>query len=219
MGIQTAMDRITESASIVEAMRAADDLAFEAGRDPGLRTLRVLSAALSADDDLAAIAAVHALAEMNDEEAGRLLSSLLSSPRPYIVEHAADALGRRPARPEAVGRLVRLVADGGFAGMLAQHTLEKWSGGAGELLAVALETACTGALPHDALARLVETMGLVRHPLVVRPLRAWASDGSAPPIVREAAVAALSVVNPPRSRRSKGSSSRAASSAISPASP
>lgn len=191
MGIQTAMDRITESASIIEAMRAADDLAFEAGRDPGVRTLRVLSAALSSDDDLAAIAAVHALAEMNDEEAARLLSSLLSSPRPYIVEHAADALGRRPARPEAVGRLVRLVADGGFAGMLAQHTLEKWSTGAAELLAVALETACTGTLSPDARARLVETMGLVRHPLAVRPLRAWACDRSAPPAVREAAVAAL----------------------------
>ncbi|MFS2241480.1 glycosyltransferase [Microbacterium sp. OR16] len=191
MGIQTAMDRITESASIIEAMRAADDLAFEAGRDPGVRTLRVLSAALSADDDLAAIAAVHALAEMNDEEAARLLSSLLSSPRPYIVEHAADALGRRPARPEAVGRLVRLVADGGFAGMLAQHTLEKWSTGAAELMAVALETACTGALSDDARARLVETMGLVRHPLAVRPLRAWATDAAAASAVREAAVAAL----------------------------
>ncbi|MFJ4045315.1 glycosyltransferase [Microbacterium sp. NPDC089987] len=191
MGIQTAMDRITGSTSIIEAMRAADDLAFEAGRDPGVRTLRVLTAALSADDDLAGIAAVHALAEMNDEEAARLLSSLLSSPRPYIVEHAADALGRRPARPEAVGRLVRLVAEGGFAGMLAQHTLEKWSTGAAELLAVALEAACTGTLPHDARARLVETMGLVRHPLAVRPLRVWATDVSAPPTVREAAVAAL----------------------------
>lgn len=191
MGIQTAMDRITESGSIIEAMRAADDLAFEAGRDPGLRTLRVLSAAIAADDDLAAIAAVHALAEMNDEEAARLLSSLLSSPRPYIVEHAADALGRRPARPDAVGRLVRLVAEGGFAGMLAQHTLEKWSTGAAELLAVALETASTGTLPDDARARLVETMGLVRHPLVVRPLQTRATDAAAPTAVREAAVAAL----------------------------
>ncbi|WP_125132895.1 glycosyltransferase [Microbacterium sp. 10M-3C3] len=191
MGIQTAMDRITEAPSIVEAMRAADDLAFEAGRDPGVRTLRVLSAALAGDDDLAAIAAVHALAEMNDEEAARLLSSLLSSRRPYIVEHAAAALGRRPARPDAVGRLIRLVADGGFTGMIAQHTLEKWSTGAGELLAVALETASTGTLPYDARARLVETMGLVRHPLAVRPLRAWATDATAPAAVREAAVAAL----------------------------
>ncbi|GAA2890269.1 glycosyltransferase [Microbacterium esteraromaticum] len=191
MGIQTAMDRITESASIVEAMRAGDDLAFEAGRDPGVRTLRVLSAALAGDDDLAAIAAVHALAEMNDEEAVRLLSSLLSSPRPYIVEHAAHALGRRPARPEAVGRLVRLVAEGGFGGMLAQHTLEKWSTGAAELLAVALESACTGTLSHEARARLVETLGLVRHPLAVRPLRAWATDASEPASVRHAAVAAL----------------------------
>ena len=191
MGIQTAMDRIIESASIIEAIRAGDDLAFEAGRDPGVRTLRVLSAALSGDDDIAAIAAVHALAEMNDEEAGRLLSRLLSSPRPYIVEHAANALGRRPARPEAVGRLVRLVAEGGFTGMLAQHTLEKWSTSAAELLAVALESACTGTLADDARSRLVETMGLVRHPLSVGPLRAWAADASAPSCVREAAVAAL----------------------------
>lgn len=191
MGIQTAMDRIVEATSIVEAMRHADDLAFEAGRDPGVRTLRVLSAALVGDDDLAAIAAVHALAEMNDEEAGRLLASLLSDHRPFIVEHAAAALGRRPARADAVGRLIRLVAAGGFTGMLAQHTLEKWSSGAGELLAVALETAVTGQLAYDARARLVETLGLVRHPLTTRPLRQWATDAAAPAAVREAAVAAL----------------------------
>jgi glycosyltransferase involved in cell wall biosynthesis len=191
MGIQTAMDRISEAATIVEAMRAADDVAFEAGRDPGVRTLRVLSAALAGADDLAAIAAVHALAEMNDEEAGRVLTGLLSDRRAFIVEHAAAALGRRPVRAEAVGRLIRLVSAGGFTGMLAQHTLEKWSSGAGELLAVALETAATGVLPYDARARLVETMGLVRHTLATRPLRAWATDATAPAAVREAAIAAL----------------------------
>ncbi|MFJ6653750.1 glycosyltransferase [Microbacterium sp. NPDC091313] len=191
MGIQTAMDRIVDATSIVEAMRHADDLAFEAGRDPGVRTLRVLSAALASDDDLAAIAAVHALAEMNDEEAGRVLASLLSDHRAFIVEHAAAALGRRPVRADAVGRLIRLVAAGGFTGMLAQHTLEKWSSGAGELLAVALETAATGQLAYDARARIVETMGLVRHPLATRPLRQWATDAAAPVAVREAAIAAL----------------------------
>lgn len=191
MGIQTAMDRITESTSIVEAMRAASDLAFEAGRDPGLRTLRVLSAALVGADDLAAIAAVHALAEMNDEEAGRLLTKLLSDERAFVVEHAAWALGRRPARPEAVARLIGIVARGGFSGMLAQYTLEKWSTGAGELLAVALESATTGTLDDDARARLVETMGLVRHPLATRPLRLWATDTAETPAVRTAAVAAL----------------------------
>ena len=65
MGIQTAMDRILEAPTIVQALQAADDVAFEAGRDPGVRTLRVLSAALVGTDDIAAIAAVHALAEMN----------------------------------------------------------------------------------------------------------------------------------------------------------
>lgn len=191
MGIQTAMDRISEAPSIVAALRAADDVAFEAGRDPGLRTLRVLGAALGGDDDIAAIAAVHALAEMHDEQAARVLVSLLSDSRPWIVEHAAWALGRRPARPEAVGRLIGLVCKGGFAGMLAQHTLEKWSVSEGQLLAVALEAADTGALADDARARLVETLGLIPRPIVRPLLRRFADDTAAAGPVRAAAIAAL----------------------------
>lgn len=191
MGIQTAMDRIAEAASIVEALRAADDVAFEAGRDPGVRTLRVLRAALGSDDDIAAIAAVHALAEMHDEAAAGLLVSLLSDDRPWIVEHAAWAVGRRPARPEAVGRLVRMIAEGGFRGMLAQHTIEKWSVQSGDLLAAALEAAGTGTLPDDARTRLVETIGLIPHPLVRPLLRRTAADATEAHAVRAAAVAAL----------------------------
>ena len=44
MGVQTALDAVRDAPGIVEAMRLADDLAFEAGRDPGVRTLRVLAA-------------------------------------------------------------------------------------------------------------------------------------------------------------------------------
>jgi glycosyltransferase involved in cell wall biosynthesis len=191
MGIQTAMDRIAEAASIVEALRAADDVAFEAGRDPGVRTLRVLSAALGSDDDIAAIAAVHALAEMHDEAAAALLVSLLSDERPWIVEHAAWAVGRRPARPEAVGRLVRIIAEGGFRGMLAQHTIEKWAVQSGDLLAAALEAAGTGTLPDEARTRLIETIGLVPHPLVRPLLRRTAADAGVARVVRAAAIAAL----------------------------
>ncbi|WP_243074283.1 glycosyltransferase [Microbacterium sp. SS28] len=191
MGIQAAMDRIHESPSIVAALRAADDVAFEAGRDPGVRTLRVLGAALGGSDDIAAIASVHALAEMHDEEAARRLVSLLSDPRPWIVEHAAWALGRRPARFEAVARLIGIVCEGGFAGMLAQHTLEKWSVAEGDLLAVALEAADTGALADDARARLVETLGLVARPMARPLLRRFAADADAPGSVRAAAISAL----------------------------
>lgn len=191
MGIQTAMDRITEAASIVEAMRAADDVAFEAGRDPGVRTLRVLGAALASDDDIAAIAAVHALAEMHDEAAAQVLVSLLSDHRPWIVEHAAWALGRRQARPEAVGRLIRLIAEGGFRGMLAQHTIEKWSVQSGDLLAAALESAGTGELADDARARLIETVGLIPRPIVRPLLRRTAADATEAHAVRAAAISAL----------------------------
>ena len=43
MGVQTALDAVRDAPGIVEAIRLADDLAFEAGRDPGVRTLRVLA--------------------------------------------------------------------------------------------------------------------------------------------------------------------------------
>lgn len=194
MGIQAAMDRVTGASTIVEALRAADDLAFEAGRDPGVRTLRVLSAALAGSDDIAAIAAVHALAEMYDEQAAARLVSLLDDPRPFVYEHAAWALGQGLPRPAAIARLVALVRRGGFTGMLAQHTLEKWSTTAGDTLAVALETLLVAA-PADpdpaGRARLVETLGLVRQPLATRPLRRIARDESEPLVVREAAIAAL----------------------------
>ncbi|WP_251450934.1 glycosyltransferase [Microbacterium sp. Marseille-Q6648] len=191
MGIQTAMDRVVEAPSIIEALRAADDLAFEAGRDPSVRTLRVLSAALGGADDIAALASVHALAEMHDEEAGRLLVSLMSDHRAFVREHAAWSLAQGLPRTAAVARLIGMVAAGGFSGMLAQHTLEKWSAGAGELLAVALEAALSGHRETGARSRLVETLGLVRQTLATRPLRRIALDDTEPIRVREAAIAAL----------------------------
>ncbi len=194
MGIQSAMDRVTGAATIVEALRAADDLAFEAGRDPGVRTLRVLSAALAGTDDIAAIAAVHALAEMYDEQAAAHLVSLLDDPRPFVYEHAAWALGQGLPRPAAVARLIALVRRGGFTGMLAQHTLEKWSTTAGDTLAVALEAVLVASAPSEepaGRARLVETLGLVRQTLATRPLRRIALNPDEDLLVRDAAVAAL----------------------------
>lgn len=191
MGIQAAMDALASAGTIVDALRRADELAFEAGRDPGVRSLRHLLAALAGEDEIVVIAAVHALAEMPDEQAARALVGLLGDPRAFVREHAAWALGAMMPRLDAVGRLLGLVAAGGFTGMLAQRTLEEWSVRAGETLAVAVESALIGVGEAGARARLVETLGLVRQPLAARPLLRIARDDAESDLVREAAVAAL----------------------------
>ena len=191
MGVQTALDAVRDAPGIVDAMRLADDLAFEAGRDPGVRTLRILRTALGGDDHVAAIAAVHALAEIYDEEAGRMLTALLSDERPSIREHAAWALGSARPRFEAMGRLIGQVVSGGFTGMLAQRTLELWSGAISQTLAVGIEAALLGVADPGARARLVETLGLVRADIATRPLLRIAGDATEPEEARVAAVAAL----------------------------
>ncbi|QIG38748.1 glycosyltransferase [Microbacterium sp. 4R-513] len=191
MGVQTALDAVRGAPGIVEAMRLADDLAFEAGRDPGVRTLRVLASALTGDDQIAAIAAVHALAEMFDEQAARLLVSLLSDERATIREHAAWSLGSGLPRFDAMGRLIGQVAAGGFTGMLAQQTLEKWSEAAPDALAVSLETALHSTRECGARSRLVETLGLVRPAIATRVLVETARDEREHVDVRVAAIAAL----------------------------
>jgi glycosyltransferase involved in cell wall biosynthesis len=191
MGVQTALDAVRDAPGIVEAIRLADDLAFEAGRDPGVRTLRVLATALNGDDQVAAIAAVHALAEIFDEQAARMLTGLLSDGRPTIREHAAWALGSVLPRFDAMGRLIGQVSAGGFTGMLAQRTLEKWSSTAAETLAVSLETALQGTDDPGARARLIETLGLVRPAIATRLLLQVAGDEREAEDARVAAIAAL----------------------------
>ncbi|GAA2228025.1 hypothetical protein GCM10010413_24940 [Promicromonospora sukumoe] len=191
MGIQTTLDALAGAPRIIDAMRLADDLALEARRDPGLRTLRVLSAAIDRDDQVVAIAAVHALAGVVDQQASRRLSGLLSDDRPFVREHAAWALSETLPRIDAIARLLALVAGGGFTGMLAQDTLEKWSGAVGDPLAVAVEAALLGVVEPGARTRLVETLGLVRQPVADRVLVEVALDGREHEDVRVAAIAAL----------------------------
>lgn len=191
MGIQTALDLVQQADRLIDAMRLADDLAFEASRDGGQRTIRVLGQALLGDDELAAIAATHALAKIFDDEAESLLAMLLSSERTFLQEHAAWAIGARVPRFDSVGRLVGLVVSGGFAGMLAQRTLEQWTVAAPDHVAVALEGALLGIEEPGARSRLVETFGLVRNRLPRRPLLRIATDAGEHEHVRIAAVSAL----------------------------
>ena len=191
MGILTSLDAVQQAGRLVDSMRLADDLAFEASRDGGVRTIRVLAAALRGDDQLVAIAAVHALSAIFDAEADVVVSRLLSDDRRFMREHAAWALGSRLPRFDAVGRLIGLVAEGGFAGMVAQRTLEQWSAGAAELIAVGLESALIGVDDAGARYRIIETLGLVRSTIAISPLLTIAADEHEPEIARVAAISAL----------------------------
>ncbi|ARC57805.1 D-inositol 3-phosphate glycosyltransferase [Frondihabitans sp. 762G35] len=191
MGIQTSLDAVQQADRLVDSMRLADDLAFDAGRNGGARTIRVLKSAFAGDDQLSAIAATHALAEVFDVQADVALSDLLSSDRGFLREHAAEALGARLPRFDTMGRLIGLVSSGGFASMVAQRTLEQWSASAPGHVAVGIEGALLGILDPDARYRLVETLGLVRSAIATRPLLAVARDRAEDERVRIAAVSAL----------------------------
>jgi glycosyltransferase involved in cell wall biosynthesis/HEAT repeat protein len=191
MGIQTSLDAVREADRLVDSMRLADDLAFDANRDGGPRTIRVLTSALVGADQIAAIAATHALAQVYDEQADVVLSQLLSDDRQFLREHAAWAFGSRLPRFEAMGRLIAVIAAGGFAGMLAQRTLEQWSVSVPDHIAVGLESALLGVHSPEPRQRIVETLGLVRARIASRPLLAIAADRGEDTIVRIAAISAL----------------------------
>ena len=191
MGIQTSLDAVQEAERLIDALRLADDLAFEASRDGGQRTIRVLQRALKGEDQVAAIAATHALAQIFDDEAEAVLVRLLSSKRTYLREHAAWALSSRLPRFDAVARLIRLVAAGEFAGMLAQRTLEKWIAATPDHIAVGLESALLGIDEPGPRARIVETLGLVRSRISGAPLMAIARDPGEADEVRVAAASAI----------------------------
>ena len=191
MGILTALDAVRQATRLVDAIRLADDLAFEASREGGVRTIRVLKSAIAGDNQLVAIAATHALAGIYDEDADIAISKLLSSERGFLREHAAWALGSRLPRFDAVSRLIGLVIEGGFGGMVAQRTLEQWSAATAEHIAIGVEGALLGIRDRDARYRLVETLGLVRSGMSIAPLLRIAGDVDEHEVVRVAAVSAL----------------------------
>ena len=191
MGIQTSLDAVAQSERLIDAMRLADDLAFEASRDGGARTIRVLTTAMKTDDSLVAIAATHALAQVFDEQVDIALSGLLSDDRRFLREHSAWVLGSRLPRFDTIGRLIAQVAEGGFSGMLAQRTLEHWSASTPEHVAVGLEGALLGIREPGSRARVIETLGLVRHRMAGLPLLRIARDPGEEEVVRVAAISAL----------------------------
>ncbi|MDY0914065.1 glycosyltransferase [Rathayibacter festucae] len=177
MATQTVLDAVRAAPTLLEAIRAADALTIAAVSDGGGRAVRLLTrAALDPADQLTAIAAVHSLAQVFDEEADLALLRLLADERGFLREHAAWAFGGRLPRPAAVGPLLRMLREGGFAGMLAQRTLLLWASSTPDLVALALEGALIGERDRDVRARYVETMGLVPGAIAERTLLHIAAD-------------------------------------------
>jgi glycosyltransferase involved in cell wall biosynthesis len=191
VGILTSLDAIRGAERVIDALRLADDLAFDANRDGGSRTIRVLVSALAGDDQLTAISAVHALAQVYDAEADIALSDMLSDDRAFVREHAAWALASRLPRYDTIGRLIATVANGGFGGMLAQRTLEQWSSTAAAHIAIGIEGALLGVAQPKRRYRLFETLGLVRGRIATGPLLRAVADVNESELGRVAAISAL----------------------------
>jgi glycosyltransferase involved in cell wall biosynthesis len=182
---------VQQAPFVVDVLRSGDRLAAAAAAESGAEPVRLLAAVVDEDDELTAVAAVHALARVFDDGADAVLSELLSHPRPFLREHASWALEARLPRLDAIGRLVGVVVSGGFSGVLAQRTLARWAASAPGQVALAIEGAVAGAVDPAVRSRLVETLGLVPGPVAGRALLQLAVDPGEHPTARLAAVAAL----------------------------
>ncbi|MEO6142687.1 MAG: glycosyltransferase [Dermatophilaceae bacterium] len=191
MGIQTALDEVRQAASILDGIRRADRLIIAASRDGSSRTVRLLAAATESADQLSAIGAVHALGKVVGQSAGEALIALLRHDSLFLREHAAWALGARPPQRDGTPDLVRMVVQGGFPGMLAQRTLERWGLTAPEQVTLSLENALKRVADPDARARLVETVGCAPGRIPEQLLRCVAVDRHEGDAARAAAIEAL----------------------------
>ncbi|TFD60279.1 glycosyltransferase [Cryobacterium suzukii] len=192
MATHTALDNQRSAATLLEGIRRADDLTVAASRDGGARAVRLLAqAATDLSDQLTAIAAVHALAQVFDDSADEVLVALLYHDSAFLREHAAWAFGTRLPRYDAIAGLVTLVRQGGFSGMLAQRTLEQWGSSAADQVALLLEGSLLGISETDARARLIETIGLIPGRVPERLLRRVATDSAESLSARAAAIAGL----------------------------
>ena len=197
MALLAALAKVRDAPFLLDAVRATDALTVAAGQDGGPHAVKVLTSVVADlidgrdDDQLMAIAAIHALGAVFDDGAGAALSDLLSDPRPFLREHAAWALGSRTPRLDAVGRLVSGVSAGGFSTVISQRALRRWAQSNPDHIALALEGALLSRDDAAGRARLVETMGLVPGGVATRTLYRVAADTSEPLRSRMAAVAAL----------------------------
>ncbi len=120
------LDAVRSAPSFLEAIDLIDPL-VDIVRVDGDAAMCALSDAIDDEtDQLTAIVAVHAAAAGGAAVAAALVVPLLTSPVPFLREHAVWALRWCPVLPDAVATLRVTTEEGGFVGMLAEATLEAW---------------------------------------------------------------------------------------------
>ena len=126
-----ACDSVVHATGIVAGLRAAESLQLLACRASGaFDTVDALAELLDQrDDQLAAIAGVHALSGVPGSLATAVLDEALDDERWFVTEHAAWSFSARSPHRPAMDRLASMVTDGGFRGMVAQRTLAGWAHG------------------------------------------------------------------------------------------
>ncbi|GAA2497445.1 glycosyltransferase [Terrabacter carboxydivorans] len=191
MDVGPALATVSTVPTILEGLRAGRLLADAAAADSDETTVALLSCEARTGDPLTAIAAVQALGATGAWSAARALSDLLTDERRFVAEHGIDALRHVPLDDAALPVLVGACHDGGFTGMLAQRTLERWATAAPDQVRAALSGALPGAVDTTARARLVETLGLVPGAASTQVLLDLAGNDAEPLAVRTTALAAL----------------------------
>ncbi|GGF37154.1 glycosyltransferase [Subtercola lobariae] len=186
-----ALGDLRDTPFLLDAMRSADVLAEATDRFGNDSVARLVQLIADDSDTLTAIAAIHALSRIYDDEAEFALSELLSDRRAFVREHAAWAFWSRLPRLDAVSRLIASVIAGGFAGALAQRTLQQWAASTPDHVALALEGALMGQSAAEPRARLAETLGLIPGRVAGRALSYLADDEDEAVAVRVAAMASL----------------------------
>lgn len=81
LSLRRTLDEVQQAPFVVDVLRSGDRLAEAARAERGPEPVRLLAAAVDGDDELTAVAAVHALARVFDDGADAVLSRLLSHPR------------------------------------------------------------------------------------------------------------------------------------------
>jgi glycosyltransferase involved in cell wall biosynthesis len=189
--IRAAIAAIEHEPDVVRCLHLADRLAEEARGHIEVSDWRALTAAVASEDAVLAIAGIHALGSTSASQSAAVLTDILESGDAWRREHAAWSLEGHAASPPATELLLDMVASGGFAGMVAQRTLQRQLRAPGPGIAGHIAAALLRASDVTVRRRLVQTLGLDPRRGVVALLDRIAHDADENHTVRAEAVASL----------------------------
>lgn len=178
--LSLALAAIVAEPRLTTALRDAERLREAAMRSPDPHRDAARLAALVRDgDDVASLAAVHALGAVADSLADEVLTALVIDAEEPYAAHAAWALAARRSSPAALDALVELVVGGGFTGMLAERTLVEWSRFDRAPAVAAIRAAGRGAdqRADDRLSAVLDALPEARRALPHELAAGWA-DGA-----------------------------------------